>query len=156
MKSNDLIFQKKSGFAVCIAYYLIILSIFSCSPLKKAQDSNLIQYDSLTRRKVYTFVEEMPHYKGGNRAFINDFCQNFHFKFREHEDIQTKLQVQFVINKKGHLIGARIYKKEEELTRFEKEGLEILKSMQNWQSGKHKNKKVDVIVTMLINVGLLY
>lgn len=120
---------------------------------KDKPNSDLVQYDSITRKNVYTFVEKMPYYQGGNRAFMNDFSKNFHFTFKEHEDIQTKLRVQFVITRKGRLIGGRIYdKKESELTSFEKEGLRALRSMQNWEPGKHHNENVDVIITRVIDV----
>lgn len=116
-----------------------------------------MQYDSLTEKRVYTFVEKMPQYKGGNRAFLNEFGRKFHYEYKEYEDIQTKLQVQFVIDKKGRLIGARIFgKKYEELTNFEKEALKAITSLQNWEPGKHKNKSVDVILTMTIDVDIRY
>ncbi len=136
---------------------VIVFSAFSCSSLKNVEDNGFMQYDSLTCKMVYTFVEKMPQYKGGNIAFMNEFGRKFHYEFEKHEDIQTKLRVQFVINKKGFLIGARIYnKKFEEFTNFEKEALRIISSLQNWEFGKHNNKNVDVIITMVIDVDLLY
>lgn len=134
---------------------VIMFSAFSCSSLKNVQDNELMQYDSLTRKMVYTFVEKMPQYKGGNIAFIDEFGRKFHYEFEKHEDIQTRLRVQFVIDKKGALIGARIYnKKYEELTNFEKEGLKTITSIQNWESGKRKKENVNVMLTMVIDVDL--
>lgn len=134
---------------------VIMFSAFSCSSLKNVQDNGFMQYDSLTRKMVYTFVEKMPQYKGGNIAFIDEFGRKFHYEFAKHEDIQTKLRVQFVIDKVGLLIGARIYnKKYKELTNFEKEALRTINSMQNWESGTHNNMNVDVIVTMVIDVDI--
>ena len=136
-------------------FIVIMVSIFSCTPLKNVQSSNLVQYDTLTNRNVYTFVENMPQYKGGTRTFMNDFGKRFHFEFKEHEDIQTKLRVQFVIDQNGTLIGARIFdKKNDKLSNFEKEGLKTIMTMQNWESGTHNNKNVDVIVTMVIDVDI--
>lgn len=136
---------------------VIMFSAFSCSSLKNVQDNELMQYDSLTRKMVYTFVEKMPQYKGGNIAFIDEFGRKFQYEFEKHEDIQTKLRIQFVIDKKGLLISARIYnKKFEELTNFEKEALKTIYSLQNWESGKHNNKNVDVILTMVIDGDHLY
>lgn len=134
---------------------VIMFSAFSCSSLKNVQDNEFMQYDSLTRKMVYTFVEKMPQYKGGNIAFIDEFGRKFHYEFEKHEDIQTRLRVQFVIDKKGALIGARIYnKKYEELTNFEKEGLKTITSIQNWESGKRKKENVNVMLTMVIDVDL--
>lgn len=134
---------------------VIMFSAFSCGSLKNVQDNEFMQYDSLTRKMVYTFVEKMPQYKGGNIAFIDEFGRKFHYEFEKHEDIQTRLRVQFVIDKKGALIGARIYnKKYEELTNFEKEGLKTITSIQNWESGKRKKENVNVMLTMVIDVDL--
>ncbi len=114
--------------------------------------NDLAQYDSLTHRNVYTFVEKMPRYKGG-QSFLNDFGKIFHLSSEAHEEMQTKLRVQFVITKEGQLIGARICdKSEEEYTGFEKDGLKTLNSMQNWEAGMHNNKAVDVLLTMVIHV----
>lgn len=147
--------KKKWTLIMCSLLITTILSVLSCSSLKKAQDINLIQYDSITHKNVYIFVEIMPQYKGGNRAFMNEFSKKFHYEDNKHEGIQTKLRVQFVIDKKGSLTGARIYnKKYEEITNFEKAGLKAIASMQNWESGKHKNKNVNVLITMSIDIDI--
>lgn len=149
----DLVFKKKWILGKLSLLVLFMFTALSCSSLKNVQDNGLMQYDSLTRKMVYTFVEKMPQYKGGNIALMNELGRKFHYEFEKYEDIQSKLRVQFVIDKKGFLIGARIYnKKYEELTDFEKEGLRTLTSLQNWESGKHNNKNVDVILTMAIDV----
>jgi len=126
----------------------------SCHSIKGQQENNIIKYDSLTQQNVYTFVEKMPEYKGGEVNFINDFSKYFQYDFSKNEDevIQTRLQVQFVIDIKGHLIGARIYNKNaKEITNFEKAGLKALNLMQDWQSGKHKGKSVNVLITRTIH-----
>lgn len=134
-------------------FTIIVFSIFSCYSVKSQQTNDAIQYDNLTQKYVYTFVEQMPNYIGGDSAFMKDFINCFHYRFQQNEDIQTKLRVQFVINTKGLLIGARIYNKEtSELTGFEKAGLKALELMQNWDVGKHCNKNVNVILTRTINV----
>lgn len=63
-------------------------------------------------------------------------------------------RVQFIIDAKGSLIGARICdKKAETLTNFEKAGLKALELLQSWDAGKHNNKKVNVIITKTININ---
>jgi hypothetical protein len=129
----------------------------SCSSARGQQENNIAQYDDLTRRHVYVFVEKMPYYKSGDMAFMTDFNKYFQYDFSQHseENIQTKLQVQFVIDDKGNLIGARIYNKAmDELTDFEKAGLKALSSMQNWQAGFHKGKSVNVILTKIIHIDM--
>ena len=131
-----------------------MLCLCSCHFVKRQQEN--LKYDSLTQQNVYTFVEKMPTYKGGDRAFLNDFGKYFrydHSHLNIYEDIQTKLYFQFVIDTKGHLIGARIYNREmDKLTAFEKAGLEALYLMQDWQSGEHNGKSVNVLIKIMIHI----
>jgi hypothetical protein len=123
--------------------------------VKGQRENNSVQYDSLTQQDVYLFVGKMPNYKGGEVAFVTDFGKNFQYDFSKdnEEPIQTKLLVQFIIDTQGHLIGARIYnKKTEDLTDFEKAGLKALNLMQEWQSGEHNGKSVNVLMTRMIHI----
>lgn len=132
---------------------IICFFVFSCTCTNKHKETNCVVYDKLSKKKVYVFVEKMPEYKGGDNAFTSDFLKVFHYKFQANENIQTKLQIQFVVDKKGHLVNPRIYnKKTEQLTSFEKKGLEAINLMQNWKAGKCRDKNVDVIITRVIHV----
>jgi hypothetical protein len=137
--------------------HLFILTIFylcSCHSIKEQHDV-FGKYDSLTEQNVYIAVEKMPIYRGGNIGFLNDFGKYFHYDYSQYleENIQTKLCFQFIIDIKGHLCGERIYgKNTDELTDFEKAGLKALNLMQNWQTGVHKNKAVNVLLTKTIHV----
>jgi hypothetical protein len=134
----------------------LVLTVFcfcSCHSVRGQQKNDTVEYDSITQQNVYTFVEKMPVYKGGEYAFFADFVKQFHYSFLANEEIQTKLKVQFVIDEKGHLIGARIYnKKADNLTDFEKAGLQALELMQSWEAGSHNNKNVNVILTQVIHL----
>ncbi len=135
-----------------ILYCLIALFLFSCS-VKNQQENGYVQYDSLTRKYVYHQVEQMPKYKSGSIDFMRDFSKHFHYSFQKDENIQTKLRFQFVIDTDGNLIGARIYdKKDENLTNFEKAGLEALQFLQKWEPGRNNNKKVNVMIVMPLNI----
>jgi hypothetical protein len=142
----------------CNLLILMIFCLCSCHSVKGQQDSDFAKYDSLTQKNVYLFVEKMPDYNGGDRAFMADFGKlfNYDFAINAQEPIQTKLRVQFVVNTEGHLIGARICgKKADELTDFEKAGLKALNLMQSWQSGEHNGKLVNVLMTKIIHVDYL-
>ena len=137
----------------CSLLILIIFCLCSCHLLKGQQENNFTKYDSLTQQNVYIFVEKMPVYKGGDLDFLIDFGKYFHYDYSQYleENIQTRLQFQFVIDTKGRLLGARIYDKNmDELTEFEKAGLKALNLMQNWQAGEHDGKLVNVLVTRII------
>lgn len=141
----------------CNSVFLAVTVLFflysSCSIKEGLQQKDYLQYDVLTKKFVYTLVDQMPSYKGGDNCFMAEFIKNFHYDFQEIEVIQTILQVQYVINKRGRLTGARILnKKTDELTGFEKAGLNAIESLQDWEAGKHKNKNVNVILTETIHI----
>jgi len=131
----------------------IMFCLCSCYSVKGQQEN--AKYDTLTQQNVYAFVEKMPNYEGGDMAFIADFNKHFQYDFSINgkELIQTKLRVQFVVDTKGRLIGARIYyKSADKLTDFEKAGLKALNLMQSWQAGEHNGKLVNVLITKVINI----
>ena len=86
---------------------------------------------------------------------MNDFSKKLQYTFSESEEIKTRMQVQFVIDVKGHLVGARIYNKTvNELTILEKAALKALNLMQDWQVGRHNNELVNVLMTKTIHIDL--
>ena len=125
--------------------------MFSCKSLEHKQENT--QYDKTTSKNVYVFVEEMPKYIGGDAAFLKDLVNNIQYAYLEDDRIQTRVQVQFVIDKKGHLIGARIYgKSSDELSNLEKAVLKALCLTNDWQAGRQNGKPVDVLITMPLNI----
>lgn len=58
-----------------------------------------------------------------------------------------------MIDKKGHLIGARIYGKESDaLSDFEESVLKALSILNDWQVGRQDGKPVNVLLTKTINI----
>lgn len=108
---------------------------------------------SSCRSNVYTFVDKMPQYKGGEEAFLAEFSKNFKYDSSEKEESQTLVQLQFVIDAKGHLTGARIYgKRTDQYTALEKSALRTLSGMQDWEVGKLDGNPVNVIMIKSIHI----
>ena len=132
-------------------FLAIITGLFSCKSLEHKQENT--QYDKISRKNVYIFVEEMPCYKGGDVVFLKELANNIQYVYSENDNLQTRVQVQFVIDKKGHLIGARIYGKESDaLSDFEKAVLKALCLTNDWQAGRQNGKPVNVLLTKTINI----
>ncbi len=94
----------------------------------------------------------MPTYKGGDVMFLKELANNIQYDYSENDNLQTRVQVQFVIDKKGHLIGARIYSKESDaLSELEKAVLKALCLTNDWQVGRQNGKPVNVLLTKTIN-----
>ena len=131
--------------------FAIITGMFSCKSLEHKQEYT--QYDEITRKNVYIVVEEMPQYKGGEGLFLKELANNFQYVYSENDNLQTRVQVQFVIDKKGQLIGARIYGKESDaISDFEKAVLKALCQTDDWQAGRQNGKPVNVLLTKAINI----
>lgn|GEM_PF-1731721 len=160
-------------FRINKTYLLIVVMLCVCSDnlIKGQQKSDFFYCDSLTQKEVYVVVEKMPLYKGSGptfqthnweesvSAFLADFSKRFTLDDSSNaEPLQTRLEVQFVIDKEGHLIGARIPCKKEgdKLSAFEKSGLKTINSMQNWQPGIHEDKAVNVILRIVIHIDRQY
>ena len=131
--------------------FAIISGVYSCKSLEHKQEYT--QFDEITRKNVYIVVEEMPQYKGGEGVFLKELANNVQYVYSENDNLQTRVQVQFVIDKKGQLIGARIYGKESDaLSELEKAVLKTLCQTKDWQAGRQNGKPVNVLLTKAINI----
>ena len=140
-----------SKISIFCLLFAIITGMFSCKSLEHKQEYT--QYDKITRKNVYMVVEEMPQYKGGEGVFLKELANNVQYVYSENDNLQTRVQVQFVIDKKGQLIGARIYGKESDaLSELEKAVLKALCQTKDWQAGRQNGKPVNVLLTKAINI----
>lgn len=128
------------------------LALISCSDYRHSSDA--CSFDTVTQKCVYTFVEKMPSYEDGNSDFIKDILKVLTFKNSSPNEIITQIKFQFVIDKHGKLIGARIEDKKD-LNSYEIEFLEAIRSLDHkWNPGIHFGKKVPVLLTQTININL--
>jgi len=144
-------FQEKNNIGMQIlSLFVAIQLFFSCGISEKTivqNDSCKSQYDRLTKKEVYPFVDEMPVYPGGNIAIIKFFSENF--KYPEQDQFQASFQLEFVIDSDGKLIGARIRNKSHtEQTNAESEAIRVLELMPKWEPGKCAGKKVPVLMLL--------
>lgn len=131
--------------------FAIISGVYSCKSLEHKQEYT--QFDEITRKNVYIVVEEMPQYKGGEGVFLKELANNVQYVYSENDNLQTRVQVQFVIDQNGHLIGARIFGKESDASSdFEKAVLKALNLTNDWQAGRQNGKPVNVLLTKAINI----
>lgn len=135
-----------------ILFMLGIGLLLSCEVSKKSLIQNYScksQYDTITNLDVFRFVDKMPIYPGGNKAFAEFFSKNFKYPKQNH--FQATFQLGFVIGTDGTLLGARIRNKLiSEYTITDREALRVLALMPKWESGECKGKKVPVLVFLPI------
>ncbi len=131
-----------------ILYFTLLLSLlFSCGFTKKmitvSDDVCKSSYDTLTNQVVYTFVDEMPEYKGGTKDVLSFFTNNF--KYPEQGFFQGSIYLEFIIDVQGNVTGQKIRNKNaEEFTDVDKEALRVISLMPKWKPGKCQGKIVPV------------
>ena len=119
--------------------------LLSCNSSILLSSGPTVKYDKRTNLEVCSFTDKMPSYRGGYTAFLHDFSANFQYSNQIDNNIQTNIVVQYVINKKGRLVGARI---------FDKAVLEALEKVQDWTPGEYHHKKVNVIIKQTIQIDM--
>lgn len=136
-----------------ICLLLIIIISTNCSSFFHFVKNDCV-IDSLTSECVYVNVERMPIYCDGKREFINDIFTKISFDTIRINELITIVNVEFVINKEGKLIGARVVDKVE-LNNVETEILKAINSNKcSWSPGELNGEKVSVILAYPININL--
>lgn len=98
------------------------------------------------------WVEQLPEFPGGDPAMMS-FVQSG-YKFPRHLDIveQGTIYVRFTITHKGDVSDVKI---ERGISPdLDKEALRVVKSMPQWQPGKHRGRPVNV--NMIIPIKIRY
>jgi protein TonB len=100
-------------------------------------------------RPVFTMVEEMPKFPGGETALIRFLSGNITYPKQAIErEIQGTIYVSFIVNSDGKVTDGKILRGIG--GGCEKEALRVVKMMPRWTPGKQDGKPVDVLYTMPI------
>lgn len=95
---------------------------------------------------VYTFVDQMPKFKGGDREMIKFLGGNFRYSEIDDSEYQSTFHALFVVDKDGGIIGVRIInKKQEDWSKPEIALVEMLQNMPAWNPGLCFGKPVPVM-----------
>ena len=86
---------------------LIIISIFWLDSFSQGTDSDCIHYvDSITNRKVYTFVDKMPEF-GNPKGFLVNLVSNIKVD-SSFTIVDTKGQIEFIVETDGNVSNIQI------------------------------------------------
>ena len=119
---------------------------------KKATNANdfTAQKDSVY---VFNEIEIKPEFPGGMGKLMIYLVENTKYpQISRENDIQGKVYVQFVINKKGEVTDVKLKRKVSK--ELDKEALRVVSSMPNWSPGIQRGKKVKVSYIVPINFKL--
>ena len=122
----------------------IVLMTFVTSS-KAASYTNEINQDS-----VFTVVETMPQFPGGEKALLNYIYQNTKYPAEAYKKKQEgKVILQFVVNKQGAVENAKIIRSISPL--LDKEALRVVNSFPTWIPGIQNELNVAVNMTLPIS-----
>ncbi|HYW95886.1 MAG TPA: M56 family metallopeptidase [Bacteroidales bacterium] len=132
---------------------LLLVLAFSCT---EKDNSNLSQQDTQAMdEKVYTMVDEMPTFNGGDAAveFRKYLAGNLHYpQSAIDSSITGKVMVQFAIDSKGKVVDVKAVKGVDPA--LDAEALRVISSSPDWEPGKQDGKPVKVQYIFPINFAL--
>jgi hypothetical protein len=142
--------RKNKIFYIAVALFWILSNI-ACKSHSYLNSNCPSIYDPLLKMKVFTFVDQMPKFKGGDNELFKYIAENF--KYPKQSFIQSRFILEFVIDINGKLIKTSIKdKKEKDLTKAEKEIIKVFNSSPKWIPGKCKGKIVPVKIVTPLNL----
>ena len=102
---------------------------------------------------VFTIVEEMPEYPGGEVALRQFIAQNIDYPpVAQEKGIQGKVYITFVVSADGSVKNAKIARGVDPV--LDQEALRVVNTMPRWQPGKQRGKNVNVSYTVPISFVL--
>ena len=117
--------------------------------LKKGASSSKNQDGS----QVYTMVEEMPEFPGGDAALRQFIATSVKYPALARENgIQGKVYVSFVVTKTGSVANAKVVRGDE--LSLAQEALRVVNSLPPWKPGKQNGENVATEYTIPINFVL--
>lgn len=103
--------------------------------------------------KVFTYVEEMPTFPGGDQALFEYIQKNIKYPALARENgITGRVFVGFVVGKEGKIREVKVIRGL--WSGCDDEAVRVIKSMPDWKPGKQNGRAVDVSYTVPINFTL--
>lgn len=138
----------------------LILSLIILFPLLlQAQTNNSGTFkvrkinSTVVEEAVYTVVESMPQFSGGDNALFQFLSDNTVYPPEAKANgISGTVFVSFIIGKDGTVYNTIIVRGVDEL--LDNEALRIIKLMPKWIPGRNKGQPVDVIYNLPIKFVL--
>ncbi len=96
---------------------------------------------------VYTVVEEMPEYPGGESEMHKFIASNLKYPAEAQKDkAEGRVVVRFIVKSTGEIADVVTVRKTNAL--LDEEAIRVIKAMPDWTPGKQDGKAVDVYFTL--------
>ncbi len=134
-------------------YTLIILSIIYCGTVSNNHaQNNFSKKKVASQNDVYTYVEEMPSFIGGEAKMRDYLSKNLTFpKEAKLENVNSRAIVQFIVKEDGSIAETEMTKSSNSL-HFDTLIIKVINEMPPWIAGKKEGKKVKVKMQLPINI----
>lgn len=100
-------------------------------------------------REVFTYVEEMPTYPGGEEALLSYVAKNIQYpEIAKRAGVEGKIYIQFVVGTGGQVSDVIVAKGIG--AGCDEEAVRVVKSMPNWKPGRQNGHPVNVRISIPI------
>lgn len=107
----------------------------------------VMKMEEIDEDDVFECVEHGPEFPGGEKALMIWLSKNLKYPaVAAEQGIQGRVYVQFIVNKDGSIVDAKVSKSSDPL--LDKEALRVVSSMPKWKPGKQNGKFVRVKYTL--------
>lgn len=104
---------------------------------------------------IYTIVEEMPKFPGGEAEMMKFIQKNLIYPKTELDGgFGGTIYISFVVNKDGNVSNFKIIKPSSIYKAYDNEALRVVKLMPKWEPGKNNGKVVRVRYNLPIRICL--
>jgi len=108
------------------------------------------QEEEVVEEEVFTIVENMPEFPGGQKKLFEYLGKNIKFPpAAKANGISGKVYVNFTVGKDGKIGDVKVLRGVHDL--LDKEAVRVVKSFPNWKPGKQRGKAVKVSYNLPIN-----
>mgnify|MGYP001042072677 CR=1 FL=1 len=101
------------------------------------------EINSTTDKRVFTVVEQMPQFPGGNSEMSKFIYSNLKYP-KEHQEtaIQGRVFLRFIVEKDGSISNIKIERSIDSI--LDAEAIRVVESMPKWKPGKQNGEPVRV------------
>jgi TonB family protein len=132
---------------------VLVFTIFICS------STLLFSQEDIDREEVFTIVEHMPKFPGGDTSMLNWVYEKIReIGFPENEsraEISGTCYVTFIIDKEGNVTNPKILRGVTYGPGYDKIALRVVKAMPKWTPGKQNGREISVQYTLPIAFRVL-
>ncbi|MFI3239936.1 MAG: energy transducer TonB [Bacteroidales bacterium] len=121
--------------------------------IREHKDEVIVEEKTPEPEKVFTFVEQMPQFPGGDAELMKFLGQNVRYPAMAIENnIQGRVIVQFVVTRSGKVGEVKVARGVDR--DLDKEAVRVVKSLPDFIPGKMNGQAVNVWYTLPVNFKL--